>query len=74
MKPRTIDLRGKICPFPIMEVINIVDEMKALESVAFQIDDPLALKSIPEELSEYSDLKICIKKITSYWEITINKN
>ncbi|OFZ48688.1 MAG: hypothetical protein A2381_05035 [Bdellovibrionales bacterium RIFOXYB1_FULL_37_110] len=74
MKNRTIDLRGKVCPFPIMEVISIVDEMNPLESVSFQIDDPLALKSIPEELSDYADLKICIKKITSYWEITINKS
>ena len=74
MKTRTIDLRGKLCPFPIMEVMNLVDEMKSSESITFHIDDPLALKSIPEELSEYSDLKICIKKITSYWEITINKS
>jgi len=74
MKQKIIDLRGKICPFPIMEIINKVDEMKPLESITFQIDDPLALKSIPEELSEYSDIQICIKKITPYWEITINKS
>ena len=74
MKHRTIDLRGKVCPFPIMEVISVVDQMHSRESISFQIDDPLALKSIPEELSEYAELKICITKIKSYWEITINKS
>ncbi|RJP62071.1 MAG: sulfurtransferase TusA family protein [Candidatus Auribacter fodinae] len=65
------DLRGKFCPFPIIEVVQRVEVMESGECKVFLVDDPLAIRSIPEELEEFEYLDINIKKNNDYWEVII---
>jgi TusA-related sulfurtransferase len=67
----TIDLRGKVCPYPVVEVIQRADRLGPGEAAAFLVDDPLAIKSIPEEVQEYSDMSVEIRKETRWWRIRI---
>jgi TusA-related sulfurtransferase len=57
-----VDLRGKLCPYPIAHVVFEVDMMEKGDKKVFLIDDPLAKKSIPEELEDYNSLNIDIFK------------
>ncbi len=71
---RREDLTGKICPFAVVEVIRRVERMQPGETVDFTVNDPLALKSIPEELSEYDDLSCSISESGAIWIITVCRN
>ena len=68
-----IDLHGKICPYPVVEIIREVAKMRSGETLTFCVDDPLAIKSVPEELEDYTDLEITIKKQSKGWNIIISK-
>jgi TusA-related sulfurtransferase len=70
-----VDLRGKLCPYPIAHVIYVVDVMEKGEKKVFLIDDPLAKKSIPEELEDYEDIEIEIEKNSAEkcWEVLIKR-
>ena len=70
----SMDLQGKLCPFAVMCVIKEVDGMEKGETREFIVDDPLAIKSVPEELSEYDDINIDIRKGDKAWSIIINKS
>lgn len=73
-KNEPIDLRGKICPFPVFEIINQVNFLHQDQRVSFLVDDPLAIKSVPEELEEFSNLMVDIVPENNSWIITIHKN
>ena len=73
MTPEEINLYGKICPYPVVEIFKEVAEMKAGETKTFCVDDPLAIKSVPDELAEYNDIKIDIKRQNKGWNIIIRK-
>ncbi len=66
-----IDLQGKICPMPVVEIINRADHLFAGETIIFLVDDPLAIKSVPEELEDYDNIELVITKNKKYWEIKI---
>ncbi len=68
-----INLCGKICPYPVVDIINSVDHMKQGETIVFLVDDPLAIKSVPEELEDFDDVSCSIDKQNRIWEITITK-
>lgn len=68
-----IDLRGKICPYPVVEFVRTVDTMKSGEERIFLVDDPLAIKSIPEEMEDYSDIDIEITKKEGHWSIFVHR-
>lgn len=70
---RQIDLRGKLCPFPVVEVVRIVEDMKSGDECVFLVDDPLAIKSIPEELEAYPDIVLQIERESSLWNIIVKK-
>ncbi len=73
METKAIELLGKNCPFPVMHIIREVDLMRAGEKLRFLVDDPLAIKSVPEELEEYRDIVYSISPRGRYWEIVIFK-
>lgn len=73
MEKHEINLTGKICPYPVVEVIYNVDKMSAGESLCFLVDDPLAIKSVPEELEDYEDLDLDIKRLENGWEISVER-
>jgi TusA-related sulfurtransferase len=68
-----VDLNGKLCPFIIMLVLREVGVMRAGESRRFLVDDPLAIKSVPEELEENPEVSVRIDKARRGWEITVSK-
>lgn len=68
-----VDLRGKFCPFAVVCVIKEVDSMPNGQSRMFLVDDPLAIKSVPEELADYEGIACNISKIEKGWAITIDK-
>jgi TusA-related sulfurtransferase len=75
MSEKIINLIGKVCPYPIAEIIYEVDRMSDDAKLVFLVDDPLAIKAVPEELEEYEDEGISheIEGRTGYWEIIISK-
>jgi len=66
-----INLMGKICPYPVVNIIKEVDKMRSGEKKTFVVDDPLCIKSVPDELEDYEDVTITINKIDKGWEIII---
>ena len=71
MPEEIINLCGKICPFPIFLIIQRVDKMRPGDSVSFLVDDPLVLKSAPEELEDYSGITHSITKDKEGWIISV---
>ena len=74
MKKKEISLIGKICPYPVVEIVYEVDRMREGDSCHFLVDDPLAIKSVPEELEDYDDISISIDRTDKHWEIEIAKD
>jgi TusA-related sulfurtransferase len=70
----SIDLKGKLCPFAVMCIIKDVDVMKRGETRVFVVDDPLAIKSVPEELTEYEATTVSVRKLDKSWEISVTLN
>ncbi len=68
------DLVGQVCPYPVMNIIRDVDNMQSGQIIKFVVDDPLAVKSVPEELDEYDDIVVQINKYNGGWEIVITKS
>ncbi|MDI6786640.1 MAG: sulfurtransferase TusA family protein [bacterium] len=71
MNSKEINLLGKVCPYPVMYIIREVDMMRSGENVKCLVDDPLATKSVLEELEDYDDVSISIVKLFHQWEINI---
>lgn len=69
-----MDLIGKLCPFAVMYVVREVDKMQAGETKTFLVDDPLATKSVREELDDYEGVQVEISKLTKAWAITVSKD
>jgi TusA-related sulfurtransferase len=74
MEESKIDLMGKICPYPVVNIIREVDKMRSGETRIFVVDDPLCIKSVPDELEEYDNFKVTILKIEKGWEIKIMRS
>lgn len=70
---KKIDLTGKFCPYPVINIITEVEKMQPGDRFGFEIDDPLALKSVPVELQDM-DVEVDIEKNTkNTWLIFIKK-
>lgn len=70
-----LDFSDKMCPFLVMYILQEVAKIHKGDSKAFLVQDPLALKSIPEELAEISDLEVRIDKADkTHWRITIARS
>ena len=73
MSHKKVDLMGKFCPYPIVRIVFEVDQLAPGQSVTFIVDDPLALKSVPEELEEYDDISFETKKVDEAWQIKVTR-
>lgn len=74
MEKREIDLTGMICPYPVTHIIYEVDNMEEGDGIKFLVDDPLAVKSVPEELEDYEDLRLDVRKKDKRWEILVDRD
>jgi TusA-related sulfurtransferase len=73
MSEEEVSLIGKVCPYVVMHIIRDVGEMNSGETRKFVTDDPLAIKSIPEELEDDDDFTVSIDKHQRGWEITVTR-
>ena len=73
MVNRFIDLIGIVSPFTVVNIIKEVDMMNNGEKITFIVDEPFTIKAVQEELENYEDLLINIKKRKKLWEIIISK-
>ncbi|MCL6554239.1 MAG: sulfurtransferase TusA family protein [Firmicutes bacterium] len=44
---RTLDVRGEICPYPMMKTVEVLRQMPPEEALEVLTDHPPALESIP---------------------------
>jgi len=73
MTKKEINLEGEICPFPVMHIVREVDMMRPGETLRFSVDDPLAIKSVPEELEDSPGVSVEIIPVGRAWEIVVKK-
>ena len=73
MSEKEVDLKGRVCPFPVMSIIREVDNMEPGKKIVFHFDDPLVLKSVPEELQEYDNITFDVVKKDGSWEMSVIK-
>ncbi|MBN1824638.1 MAG: sulfurtransferase TusA family protein [Candidatus Eisenbacteria bacterium] len=71
---KEVDLLGQVCPYPVVNLIREVLSMPSGKTARFCVDDPLALKSIPEELEEYDDLHLEVRPKDGHWEIVVTRD
>ncbi len=69
-----LDLCGKVCPYPVVLIIREVDQLRRGERLCCLVDDPLALKAVPEELEDCDDLEVSITEDGSGWRIVITRH
>ena len=74
MYAEAIDLCGKVCPYPVVLIVREVDRLQSGQTLRCMVDDPLALKAVPEELEDYADVTISITKQERGWEIIISRD
>ncbi|MBU0503863.1 MAG: sulfurtransferase TusA family protein [Candidatus Omnitrophota bacterium] len=72
MEKKIVECRGKVCPIPVITALRVFNQLKKGDELEITVDDPLAIKSIPQELGSFeSDVRV--EKIEKGWKITINK-
>lgn len=67
------NLKGLVCPRPIAEIVQAVHAMEQGSTLRFLVDDPLAIRAVPEELEEYGDLDIEVRDVAGHWEIVVTR-
>lgn len=67
------DLSGLVCPRPIAEIVQAVHMLAPGEHIRFKVDDPLALKAVPEELEEFDDMRVEIMEQERGWIIVVSR-
>lgn len=70
----SLDLCGKVCPYPVVQIVREADRLRSGETLRCLVDDPLALKAVPEELEDCPDLTVTIVEQGAGWEITISRH
>ncbi|MCM8812990.1 MAG: sulfurtransferase TusA family protein [Candidatus Omnitrophica bacterium] len=72
MAVKTFDFTGQVCPLPVINTIKQFKQLSAGDCLEIVTDDPLAMKSIPEEIACFG-VKITVNKISAGWKILIEK-
>lgn len=73
MAVKRLDFNGQVCPLPVINAIKQVKELESGDTLEILTDDPLAMKSIPEELAG-PGFEIKVEKQDMDWLITIDRN
>lgn len=69
---KRFNFNGQVCPFPVINSIKQFKQLLPGDTLEITTDDPLAMKSIPEELAE-SGVDIVVEKRDFDWLIIINR-
>ncbi len=75
MTPKKLDVRGEICPYPMMRTASALKKLPGDESVLEVVTDhPPALETIPTQAARLG-FRTDIEEIgTSEWRIMITRN
>jgi len=72
MGEKSIDVMGKVCPYPVTVTLKALREMEKGDMLKILTNDPLAIKAIPEEIRK-SGFETEVEKIVRGWSINITK-
>jgi len=72
MSEKSIDVMGKVCPYPVTVTLKALREMKKGDILKILTNDPLAIKAIPEEIRG-SGFNCDVERIQRGWSINITK-
>lgn len=73
MSEGQVDLCGKVCPYPVVHIIRAVEALQPRQSFRCIVDDPLAIKAVPEELADFDDIELTISPAAQGWEIRVRR-
>ena len=72
MRENSIDVMGKVCPYPVTVTLKALREMDEGDVLKILTNDPLAIKAIPEEIRG-AGFETEVEKIVRGWSINITK-
>lgn len=72
MVEKSIDVMGKVCPYPVTVTLKALGEMKKGDVLKILTNDPLAIKAIPEEIKG-SGFETDVERLARGWSINIIK-
>ncbi|MFB6273939.1 MAG: sulfurtransferase TusA family protein [Salinibacter sp.] len=71
---RTLDVRGEICPYPVMKTREAMDELEPGEQLEVWLDYPLALEEIPNWAEDAGHEVLAVEETgNSEWRIRLRK-
>jgi len=71
---RTLDVRGEICPYPVMKAREAMDELAPGEELEIWLDYPLALEEIPNWAEDAGHEVVAVEESgNSEWRIRLKK-
>ena len=68
---RELDVRGEICPYPMMRTVEALKKLKAPEALQVLTDHPPALSTIPWEAAKLGYEADIQEERGSEWRITL---
>ena len=64
VKPtKTLDVRGKICPYPDVESMTTLKKMKKGEILEILVDYPLSVERIPRSAQKWGHKVLKVEKL-----------
>ncbi len=69
-----IDVRGEVCPYPMLEAVEAMKKLKGREEVVLVTDHAPCLETIPPQAHRYG--YTCAVEVTGSpeWTITLRPN
>lgn len=71
---RQLDVRGEICPYPMMRAVEALKKLPADEGLEVLTDHPPALTTIPWEAAKLGYTADLEESGQSEWKITLEKS
>ncbi|HYK73624.1 MAG TPA: sulfurtransferase TusA family protein [Pseudoneobacillus sp.] len=71
---KTLEVMGKVCPFPLVEAKNVMEELNSGDELVIEFDCTQATESLPRWAAESGNTVTNYEQIgEAAWTITIQK-
>ncbi len=71
---RTLEVMGKVCPFPLVEAKNVFEELNSGDELVIQFDCTQATETIPRWAAESGHTVTDYEQLgEAAWTITVKK-
>lgn len=71
---KTLEVMGKVCPFPLVEAKNVFEELNSGDELVIQFDCTQATESIPRWAAESGHTVTDYEQLgEAAWTITVKK-